>query len=144
MSRTAGAALTIAVAAGAAVLIIAAVGARTLVPYGFDAHVAAIDERNHNSGGSDVWLLQLDNGRDYFIDVVTAETVENGADIHKAAWSRAITVDGRDRRVGASRASVGPTLWALAVAVLATGVVLFRPRNRPEEASPPSEPATSP
>jgi hypothetical protein len=125
-------------------MVIAAVGARTLVPYAITGHVADLDERNHNSGGSDVWMLQLADGRDYFIDAMTAETIENGADLHKAAWSRAITVNGHDRRVGASRASVGPPLWAMAVALLATGVVLFRPRSRRAEASPPSEPATSP
>jgi len=132
-------------------MVVSAVVARTLVPYAIHAHVAALDERNHNSGGSDVWLLQLDDGRDYFIDVVAARTISDAAidpgapaiQIDKEAWSRELLVDGRDRRVGASRELVGPTLWALWVLILTIAVAALRPGSRRGPAARPSAPGAS-
>jgi hypothetical protein len=135
--------MTVGLALASALLVIAAVAVRTLVPNSIDARVLAIDERNHNSGGSDVWLLQLDNGRNYFIDDVAALTIPKGSQVHKDAWSRTITIDGHPRRIGASQESVGPATWAGLVAGVAVLTALLKPGSRPAEASAPSEPATS-
>lgn len=150
MRRSLGVVLVSTIALGGVVMVVSAVGARTLVPYAVHGRVADLDERNHNSGGSDVWLLQMEDGRDYFIDVVPARTIDPDFDeaapalrIDKEAWSREIRIDGHPRRVGASRDVVGPIVWALAVAALTIGVAVLRPGSRRARASDPSEPATS-
>jgi hypothetical protein len=136
-------AIVVGIAVVSAAMVISASVARTLVPHHLEGRIEALDERNHNSHGSDIWLLRFDDGRAYFIDDVPARTVREGATIHKDAWSREVTVDGERRSIGASREALGPPLWALTVACLAIGLAVLRPRSGSAPAAPPSEPAAN-
>jgi hypothetical protein len=138
------AAAVLAVGALSAFLVVAAVLARTLIPYEVHADVVAIDERNHNSRGSDVWLVQLDDGREYFVDDVAAATLVAGYSVDKDAWSREVAVAGTTRRIGVSREAWGPAAWSVVV----LGLVAFRvrqsTRSRPSVPSSPGWSAEPP
>jgi hypothetical protein len=142
-SHRVGVVLTAILAAGSALMVTGAVVARMLVPYAIDGHVARLNERNHNSGGSDVWLLELEDGRNYFLDEVGARTITVGSDISKDAWSRTIEVDGDPRRVGLSHESTGPIVWAITIGAVSVGVAAVKPRSRREATPRPPEPAAS-
>jgi hypothetical protein len=124
-------------------MLTGAVLARMLVPYAIDGRVERLNERNHNSGGSDVWLLELADGRNYFIDETAARALPVGSDISKDGWSRTIDVDGDSRPIGWSRESAGPILWGFVVAVASVAIAAVSPRNRRAGTSRPPEPASS-
>jgi hypothetical protein len=137
------------VALVSATAVVVAVLARTTIPYELHGEVVAIDVRNRRSGGAEVWLVQLEDGRAYFTDEVVARTLEEGGTVDKDAWSREVLIAGSvPRRIGLSRASAGPVLWAGAVLVVVALTVRWswkqRPDSRPEGPPPPPAPATTP
>jgi hypothetical protein len=142
-SRRAATVVTALLAGASLLMVTGAVLARMLVPYALEGHVERLNERNRNSGGSNVWLLELADGRDYFLDEAGAATIPVGHDISKDAWSRTIEVDGEPRPIGWSRASRGPVAWALAVVAMTVAVAVITPRSRQAATPPPLEPASS-
>lgn len=68
---------------------------RSLIPWALDNRVERTELRwEKHPGLDDVHLIWLDNGRELQVDANISTALTEGVRVQKAAWSRAIQVDG--------------------------------------------------
>jgi len=102
---------------------------RMLLPHEVDGTVEIVQHRNRTGQGTDVWLIRMEDGTEYFADEPAGSLVSSGDRLQSATWSRQVTVEGRPSKVPFTRVTWGPLAWS----VLCVGVVvwlLFYPASR--------------
>lgn len=87
---------------------------RSTIPFELHAVVTRAYIRGNRSGGAEIYLISLDDGREVIVDVNVEETLATGDIIDKEAWSTTLTYRrGTARTVGELSLVDSLELWRL-------------------------------
>lgn len=66
---------------------------RATIPLALDDRIEDTYARNRNSGGAEVYFVELTDGRRLLVDRYVAESLEDASSVRKARWSWTLTAD---------------------------------------------------